>query len=107
MTGQAHPAYAVGVVMIAGGLMGYFRKGSRASLIAGLSFGAGYIASGNAIDNSAEFEGHGAAGVLGSVLGASMGIRTLSTGKVFPAGMIATIGCVSAAYHINKAIEWR
>lgn len=42
--GSAHPAFGFGAVTIAGGVLGYVRKGSKASLGAGVVCGSLLIA---------------------------------------------------------------
>lgn len=47
-------------------------------------------------------------GALSSVaLAGAMASRAAKTKKVMPAGMLAALGTVSAAYHIKKSLEWR
>ena len=42
-----------------------------------------------------------------SLMGLGMGSRFMKTGKFMPAGIVAALGVVSAAYHAKKAIEWK
>lgn len=103
MGGQAHLAYAVGAAVALGGVAGYARARSIPSLVAGLSFGAGFAACGVSIDRGFFFEGHAGASLLGAVLAASMGTRAVRSRKFMPAGGMASVGAISCAYHAQKA----
>lgn len=107
MGGEAHAAFTVGALVGLGGVAGYVRAKSVPSLVAGLTFGAGFVGCGALISTSQEFAGHAFACALGSVLAVSMGARAVKSGKFMPAGMVASIGTLSAAYHGPKAAEWR
>ncbi len=104
--GSAHPAFGLGALTIAGGAAGYFKKGSKASLGAGLVCGGLLIGSGVLISGENQYEGHLLATGTSSLMGLGMGSRYLKTGKVMPAGIVAALGVVSAAYHAKKTLEW-
>lgn len=104
--GSAHPAFGLGALTMIGGLVGYLKKGSKPSLIAGTLLGASLIGSGVLISGENQLEGHGIAAATSSLMAFSMGSRYLKTGKVMPAGVVAALGTVSAAYHIKKTMEW-
>ena len=89
-----------------GGAMGYFRKGSMISLVAGMTFGGLLIGSGVLISNGESFKGHSLAAGCTGLMTVAMGQRFLTTGKFMPAGMVATLGAVGLAYNVKKAIEW-
>ena len=89
-----------------GGAMGYFRKGSMASLVAGVTFGGLLIGSGVLITKGESFQGHSLAAGCTGLMTVAMGQRFLSTGKFMPAGMVASLGAVGLAYNVKKAIEW-
>lgn len=89
-----------------GGLVGYMRKGSKPSLIAGTVLGASLIGSGIMISGENQYEGHALATATSSLMAVGMGSRYLKTGKIMPAGVIAALGAVSTAYHVKKTIEW-
>jgi uncharacterized membrane protein (UPF0136 family) len=76
--GSAHPVFTLGALTLLGGTVGYVRKGSTASLIAGLGFG-----------------------------GLLIGQRYLKTGKFMPAGLVAVLGAGSCAFNVMKAMEWK
>jgi uncharacterized membrane protein (UPF0136 family) len=86
--------------------MGYFKKGSAVSLMAGLTFGGLLIGSGVLIAQGESYKGHALASGVTGAMTLAMGQRFLSTGKFMPAGMVATIGAVGLAYNVKKAIEW-
>lgn len=104
--GSAHPAFGLGALSMVGGLVGYMRKGSKPSLIAGTVLGASLIGSGVLISGENQFEGHALATATSSLMAVGMGARYLKTGKIMPAGIIASLGVVSAAYHAKKTMEW-
>mmetsp|Transcript_12083 Transcript_12083/g.15085 ORF Transcript_12083/g.15085 Transcript_12083/m.15085 type:complete len:111 (-) Transcript_12083:280-612(-) len=105
--GSAHPCFSLGGLLILGGTAGYFKKGSRASLGAGIVTGGLLIGSGAMICKDSQFEGHSLAAGTSAVLAGGMGHRFLKGGKFMPAGLIAAVGAVSAAFHVKKALEWR
>uniref|UniRef100_A0A7R9WAW6 Transmembrane protein 14C n=1 Tax=Pseudictyota dubia TaxID=2749911 RepID=A0A7R9WAW6_9STRA len=105
--GSAHPAFGLGALTILGGAVGYFRKGSKASLGAGLLFGSLLIGSGIMISGESQYEGHALASGTSGLMALGMGQRFAKTGKFMPAGLVAAMGAVSLAYHTKKTIEWR
>mmetsp|Transcript_10800 Transcript_10800/g.14016 ORF Transcript_10800/g.14016 Transcript_10800/m.14016 type:complete len:112 (+) Transcript_10800:62-397(+) len=104
--GSAHMAFGVGGLVLAGGLMGYLKKGSKASLIASGGTAALLFASGVIVTKGYDFEGHALAFGTSSLLAVGMGMRSFKSGKFMPAGLVATIGVVSAAYQAKKTLEW-
>ena len=105
--GSAHPSFAIGGLVILGGAAGYFRKGSKASLGAGVVFGGLLVGSGFMIARDNQFEGHSLAAGVSSVMTIAMGHRYLKTGKFMPAGLVAAVGAISAAYQTKKALDWK
>lgn len=104
--GSAHPNIGLGLLSIAGGTVGYIRKGSTASLVAGVSLGSLLLTSGYMITKHDPYQGHVLATVTTSVMAIAMGQRYLSTGKIMPAGLMAGMGAAAVAYNISKAMEW-
>lgn len=88
------------------GAIGYFKKGSKASLGAGVLCGSLLIGSGVLISGEHQYEGHSLASGTSSLMALGMGSRYMKTGKVIPAGIVAALGAISAAYHIKKALDW-
>ena len=103
--GSAHPCFGLGGLTILGGAMGYAKKGSKASLGAGLVFGGLLIGSGMLIVEDKHYEGHGLALSSSAVMSLSMGARYIKTGSK-PAGAVAALGTLSVAYHVKKFIAW-
>jgi uncharacterized membrane protein (UPF0136 family) len=104
--GSAHPAFGLGALTMLGGAVGYFKKGSKASLGAGVVCGGLLIGSGVMISGENQYNGHLLASGTSSLMALGMGSRYLKTGKVMPAGVVAAMGIVSCAYHAKKALEW-
>lgn len=104
--GSAHPAFSFGGLTVIGGVVGYFKKGSKASLGAGLVCGSLLIGSGLLISTSKEYEGHSLATATSGIMAAGMGLRYLKTGKVMPAGIVAGLAAASMAFHAKKTLEW-
>mmetsp|Transcript_9282 Transcript_9282/g.11113 ORF Transcript_9282/g.11113 Transcript_9282/m.11113 type:complete len:114 (+) Transcript_9282:198-539(+) len=104
--GSAHMNFSLGGLVALGGAVGYFKKGSTPSLLAGLTFGGLLIGSGVLISGDSQFEGHALATGTSSVMSLGMGFRFLKTGKFMPAGLVAALGAGAAAYNLNKALEW-
>jgi len=100
MEEEAYPTYGVAAVVALMGVRGYTATRSVPSLVAGLVFGGALGASGYLIQDPNMRE-TGRALALGTslVLGGVMGVRLLRTGKVYPAGVLATVGLGSAAWH--------
>jgi uncharacterized membrane protein (UPF0136 family) len=105
--GSAHLNFTVGGLTIVGGLIGYMKKGSHISLIAGLSMGSLLLTSGYMIAKTDYiYEAHVLAGATSGLMSIAMGHRYLQTMKFMPAGLVATIGTAACAYNVMKAIEW-
>ena len=94
-----------GLVMV-GGAMGYFRKGSTMSLVAGITFGSLLLGSGYLIANDQEYNGHLLGTGTSGIMALGMTQRFMSTGKFMPAGMVAVVGAAAAAYNAKKSMEW-
>jgi uncharacterized membrane protein (UPF0136 family) len=84
-----------GVLLAVGGLIGFFKAGSRPSLIAGmLSAVAAFVALGLSIGKSSQM-GVGLGSLLSIVLFVLFGYRyAVKTGKFMPSGMLAVISLV-------------
>jgi uncharacterized membrane protein (UPF0136 family) len=104
--GSAHLNLSLGGLVIAGGTIGYFRKSSKISLVAGLTFGTLLLGSGYLIASDREFQGHALATGTSGLMGIGMAHRYYTTRKFMPAGLVATIGIAAAAYNWKKAMDW-
>lgn len=105
--GSAHLNLSLGGAVVLGGAMGYMKKGSKISLIAGLGIGSLLIGSGYMIAKTDQvYEGHLLAAGSSGLMAAAMGQRFVSTGKFMPAGLVATAGVVACAYNYHKSSEW-
>ena len=76
-------AAAFGIAVAAGGIVGYRRRGSVPSLVAGVGLGSGI-----AVAASWQLDRPIAAAVLSGVLTASMASRYWKSGKFMPSGLI-------------------
>ena len=106
MGGSAHLSFTVGGLSVAGGLHGFIKTGSKMSLGAGGGLGALLIGSGVLITQGQDLEGHGLALGSSGALGAAMAARFAKTRVMMPAGGMAIVGLLSAAYHGKKFREW-
>ena len=106
MGGSAHLNYAAGGVLIAGGLAGYVRAGSIASLAGGGTLGGAMCVAGMMISKGRDLEGHALALSASTVLLATMGQRFFRTGKFMPAGAAASVGALTALYNGKKTVDW-
>jgi uncharacterized membrane protein (UPF0136 family) len=106
--GSAHVNLSFGALAVAGGIAGYVRKGSKASLIAGVTMGSLLMGSGYliAFSDNRQYEGHLLGCGASALLALGMAPRALSTGKFMPAGLVSTLGIVAAAYNYHKARDW-
>ena len=98
--------FSVGGLVLVGGAMGYLKKGSKVSLLAGLTFGGLLVGSGVMIAGDSQYEGHALATGTSGVMALAMGQRFLSSKKFMPAGLVATLGAACCAYNLKKAMEW-
>ena len=90
-----------------GGAIGYLKKGSKMSLVAGVGLGALYLGSGYMIAKTDRvYEGHVLAVATSTVLTTAMGHRFMGTQKFMPAGLLTVLGIVALSYNGNKALEW-
>jgi len=100
------PCFGLGVVVASGGIAGFVRKGSKASLGAGVLFGGLLISSGMLIVQDKHLEGHAVAASTSALMSLGMGQRYIKTGKFMPGGLVAALGAISVAYHMKKVLVW-
>jgi uncharacterized membrane protein (UPF0136 family) len=105
--GSAHLNLTLGGLVMAGGAVGYMKKGSKASLLAGMAFGSMFLGAGYVIAKTDYvYEGHVVATTASGVMAFAMGQRYLKTYKFMPAGLVAAMGAGACAYNYTKAVEW-
>lgn len=90
------PTYLVAAVVAAGGVIGFVKAGSKASLIAGV---VSAIVLGYAASRIPDRFGYQLSISYGLLLGVMMGMRFLSSGKFMPAGLVATLSLSLAVYN--------
>ena len=94
----------VGGLTFAGGLMGFLKAGSKASLIAGSGFGGLLMASAVLISKN-NSKGNILGSGVASLLSYAMGKKFIRSGKFMPAGLIASAGIVAVVYNLVEAIR--
>ncbi|PUZ72264.1 hypothetical protein GQ55_2G380100 [Panicum hallii var. hallii] len=102
-----------GLVVLAGGVAGYLKRGSAASLAAGVGFGAALLLAGALSAWAFAHGGGGAGAVFGTVLQivcavvltVVMGVRYVKTRKIMPAGIIAAIRYTGVECRRRVAVE--
>ncbi len=105
--GSAHVNLSLGGLVLAGGIVGYVKKGSRMSLLSGITVGSLLLGSGYLIAKTDHvYEGHILATTTSSILALAMGQRFVATGKFMPAGLVAALGAGACAYNYHKSKEW-
>ncbi|CAL5062490.1 unnamed protein product [Urochloa decumbens] len=99
-----------GLLVLGGGVAGYLKRGSAASLAAGAGFGGALLLAG-ALSAWAFARGGGGAGavfatvlqiVCAVVLTVVMGVRYVKTKKIMPAGIIAAISAIVLIFYVYK-----
>jgi uncharacterized membrane protein (UPF0136 family) len=86
--------FLFGVLTIAGGVMGFVKAGSRASLIAGGVSGALLLVAGYLVGASNGLAGLILGLVLSLALAGQFGPKFVRTRKVMPAGLMAVLGVI-------------
>lgn len=96
----------VGGMVFAGGLMGYVKAKSKASLIAGSTFGGLLLVAAHFVSSSGQGKkkfGAALGSTVAGLLTYTMGKKFLKSGKFVPAGLIAGFGALSCIVNI---VEW-
>jgi len=97
----------LGTLVVLGGAVGYFKKGSKASLLAGGVMGSLLLTSGYMIAKTdSVYEGHLLGTATSGVMALAMGQRFLKSGKFMPGGVVAVLGAAACAYNAHKSREW-
>lgn len=84
-------------VIFAGGLIGYWTAGSRASLISGTA-SAGLLVLAFFLARTNPIQGLMAAAVISALLAIVFAIRAFKTRKLMPSGMLLLLSVVAAGY---------
>ncbi|AHY79068.1 AQG_2a_G0030810.mRNA.1.CDS.1 [Saccharomyces cerevisiae] len=101
-----HPAYTLSLLTTAGGLMGYYRKGSIPSLVSGLVFGSVYGIAGYLLHMNRDGGLEMALGASTLLLGAGV-IRGMPSRFTKPVPVVLTaLGGLGSYYYYNKYKEF-
>ncbi|ESX00984.1 putative membrane protein [Ogataea parapolymorpha DL-1] len=100
-----HPSFTLGGLCLIGGAMGFARKRSMPSLIAGVSMSALYFTAGYLLKNNMEWGIHTALATSAVLCGAGIS-RSLKVGfKPVPASL-TVLGAASSAYYAYKYTQF-
>ncbi|RKP03540.1 hypothetical protein CXG81DRAFT_23801 [Caulochytrium protostelioides] len=95
-----HPAYTIGGLAALGGTIGYLRRGSRPSLIAGWTLGSLFVLSGYLIQTNGNY-GFELATASSALMLAAMAPRAMKSLAPVPLGLM-TLGLASSVYYGRK-----
>ncbi|KAI8476407.1 MAG: transmembrane proteins 14C-domain-containing protein [Monoraphidium minutum] len=104
--GQSHINMTMAALCAFGGVMGAVKKGSKASLIAGLAFGSLYGASAYLVNSGDAAKGFALGFTTSMVLTGTMGQRYVRGGKFMPAGLLTAAGALASLHNGMKYNEW-
>jgi uncharacterized membrane protein (UPF0136 family) len=90
MQTTAMEIWVYGVIMMLGGIMGYLKVGSKASLLSGVGMGLGLLASGYGVWQGSR-DSLIVAVVIAALLVALFAIRLAKTKRFMPAGVLAIL----------------
>lgn len=93
----------VGGIIFAGGLTGFLKSGSKASLIAGSTFG-GLLSLSAFLISKKKSSGNTLGAVAAGFLSYVMGKKFLRSGKFMPSGFIASLGIASFVYNLVEVL---
>jgi uncharacterized membrane protein (UPF0136 family) len=93
----------VGSLTFAGGAMGFVTKGSKASLIAGSTFGGLLMISAFLISKKNSRNGNIMGAGVAGMLTYAMGKKFFASKKFMPAGLIASLGTIAFIYNTIEA----
>lgn len=96
-------AFGYAALVAAGGVVGYVKAGSAASLGMGLLFGSviAYGAYQTSQNPNSYLVGLGASAILAGV----MGNRFLHSGKFMPAGLVATMSALMVVRYVARSFQ--
>ena len=84
-----------GILMLAGGIFGFMKAGSKASLITGIASGI-LIFTGVGLLGTAYATGRAVLAVTSFILSGVFGIRLLKTRKFMPSGMLLVLSLIAS-----------
>ena len=90
MHGTAIIIWAYGVLMAVGGVIGYLKVRSKASLLAGVGFGLMLVASGYGVWQGSR-DSLVASAIMAALLVAIFAVRLTKTRRFMPAGVLAVL----------------
>ncbi|KAL0320791.1 UNVERIFIED_CONTAM: protein FATTY ACID EXPORT 5 [Sesamum radiatum] len=96
-----------GLLLVCGGVIGYAKKGSTASLAGGTGAGlllvlAGYLSLQAFHKRKNSYFAWILETVIAAILAFIMGQRYMQTGKIMPAGIVAAISALMAGFYLYK-----
>ncbi|KAK4386982.1 protein FATTY ACID EXPORT 6 [Sesamum angolense] len=96
-----------GLLLVCGGVIGYAKKGSTASLAGGTGAGlllvlAGYLSLQAFHKRKNSYFALILETVIAAILAFIMGQRYMQTGKIMPAGIVAAISVIMAGFYLYK-----
>lgn len=101
----AHPNYAVGAMLAAGGMYDYYNIGNMTSLTTGVGAGALMLGSGLLVDRDPQ-----AAFLLGSATSGALTVgmlpRYMKVNQMMPVGGAALLGAAGLAYNGWQLWRW-
>ncbi|HTS16723.1 MAG TPA: TMEM14 family protein [Verrucomicrobiae bacterium] len=100
MENTAIEVWVYGVIMILGGIAGFVRVGSKASLISGVGFGLALLASGFGVWQGSQ-DSLLAAIVIALLLVVLFAIRYAKKRRFMPAGMLAVLSVVAVVIFVR------
>jgi uncharacterized membrane protein (UPF0136 family) len=96
MQNTAIEIWIYGAIMILGGIMGFVKVGSKASLISGVGMGLALLASGYGVSRGS-YDSLVVAEVIAALLLVLFAIRFAKTRRIMPVGMLAILSLAAVA----------